>query len=484
MQSNIQEIFERIPSIEELKDIKNKLNDNEYSTWSDLYWAVKCLCVYDAEACESELLIGSIEKMLDLGLNIQTDSRKYLDIIKVLVILYSQNGEHYEVIKVLQPLIENTHNMPDWVYHDYILAELEVDEFLPELEETDSFLEMLDHNQRNSKLVLRKQMRIFKEYLNKVNSFNMYSHIFNYSSELTKAAKTFELDNSDGWKEFSCQLNKHGLNGLEKYEEKKTELVFDEAEIEPEIKGHLNENYAKSLRELEVQSRELEKRRLELEEKEKELIRLVEENKSLAKDVKSSEDEKKKMEEMINYAEKENERLRQEIEDKVKQTEDEFSFSVSDPKEQLIGHMHSFQYSIQIALTKWLNKNLPDCERDWWDNCVIKCLSYEQRERAYERGYTLLKEFDLPALLRIMSRNWYKLKKMCYLAQSDNDCLQKMFDVRNRWAHNKLDLPPVDVIKDDIEVIISFMTFLGCSRDKVKDVQKYLVSVDKTFREG
>ena len=134
---------------------------------------------------------------------------------------------------------------------------------------------------------------------------------------------------------------------------------------------------------------------------------------------------------------------------------------------------------MQIKLVAWLEHNLPQCEDNWWDCCVISTLSYEQRERAHELHYTSLSQLDLAALLRVMNKNWCDFRKLMYLGDADRDSLQKMFEVRNRWAHMDSNLPDKETVKGDLYAIADFMMLLRCSKEATREVNDYAKVVGK-----
>lgn len=485
-----QEIFERIPSVEELTDIKDTIKEDNFDTWEDLYWCIKSICVYDSDSCDDDLLVKEINKTIKLGLNLHTDNRKYIDIIKVLVTLYSQVEQYEKVIEILNPIIEENSSVPDWVYHDYISAEIHTDNIISIIQNPQNFISKLEKNQRNSKAIQKKQRAIFIDLITTASTFIGKYDVKVDIEVLTKEANKFGLNETEGWTYFVEKCNQVVDKPIEISELKldthrnnKNNIFKNYVSLMPDTKGAIDRKYEEALKQLEIKEKEIEDKRLELEQQTLKLEKLAEENEVLQENAKASEKEKKDMQEMIDYAERANEKLREEIKASSIKQETDFSLAVSDPIENLIGHMHSFQYIIQIALAKWLNDKLPDCATDWWNYCVLKTLSYEQRQRAFDNRYSSIDEFDLPALLRITSRNWYKLKQYIYLSDSDYKCLDNMFEVRNRWAHSNVRIPNIDVIKDDLTTMQEFMVFIGCSREKILSVKKYQSSIEKIIGE-
>lgn len=58
--------------------------------------------------------------------------------------------------------------------------------------------------------------------------------------------------------------------------------------------------------------------------------------------------------------------------------------------DQIVSRMNSYLHTSASILAEWLGKLLPKTSEDWWEDCVIAKLSYNQAEVARERGYTEL----------------------------------------------------------------------------------------------
>ena len=68
--------------------------------------------------------------------------------------------------------------------------------------------------------------------------------------------------------------------------------------------------------------------------------------------------------------------------------------------EQIISKINGALHQTTVHMSWWLNKMLRQVTKDWWQECVIDKLSYNQRMIATEKNITTLEEFDLAALLR------------------------------------------------------------------------------------
>ena len=83
--------------------------------------------------------------------------------------------------------------------------------------------------------------------------------------------------------------------------------------------------------------------------------------------------------------------------------------------DQIVSRMNTYLHTSANVLAEWLGKLLPRASDDWWEECVLDKLSYNQREMAIERGFTELGQFDLAALLRIADKSWYAMRNVAFL---------------------------------------------------------------------
>lgn len=122
----------------------------------------------------------------------------------------------------------------------------------------------------------------------------------------------------------------------------------------------------------------------------------------------------------------------------------------------IISQMNDYLHNAARVLSQWLVKMLPLSGDNWWEDCVISNLSFNQRELAEKKNITYLEEFDLAALLRIADKSWYTMRSYSYLPNSERECIRDMFSVRNNWAHISAELPGKDSIIHDVEILIRF----------------------------
>ena len=145
--------------------------------------------------------------------------------------------------------------------------------------------------------------------------------------------------------------------------------------------------------------------------------------------------------------------------------------------DQIISRMNTYLHTAAAVLTQWLGKLLPRASDDWWEECVIDKLSYNQREIALERKITRLDEFDLAALLRIADKSWYEMRSVAFLPTRERECIRDMMRVRNNWAHVSAALPGKDAILSDLATLHDFFEQRGCDDSLINEIDRMIIEV-------
>lgn len=146
----------------------------------------------------------------------------------------------------------------------------------------------------------------------------------------------------------------------------------------------------------------------------------------------------------------------------------------------IVSKINNYLYQTTILLAKWLGEKLPNFSQEWWKECVLDKLSYNQRQIAEEKGFAKLSDFDLAALLRIADRNWYALREITYLPTKERECLHRMVSVRNNWAHCSGMLPGKDAIVSDLKTVLEFLGQMNCDIHLYNEVESFLYEVEKS----
>lgn len=122
-------------------------------------------------------------------------------------------------------------------------------------------------------------------------------------------------------------------------------------------------------------------------------------------------------------------------------------------------------------IQQFLETVLPSCDGQWWDNCVLAHLTFQQRRVVEEKGLTSLTELDLAGLLRVLDQNWHDINASRRLPFEARNWLKEAQSIRNRWAH----LPPGGLNPEDryrdLDTVWRLMTALGADDSSIARVR-------------
>jgi len=140
----------------------------------------------------------------------------------------------------------------------------------------------------------------------------------------------------------------------------------------------------------------------------------------------------------------------------------------------IIGKIAEIQYICTVSLAEWLKWCLPKISKQWWNKCVVLRLSDEQKQHINISNEADILKLDLAALLRVLSCNRNELLNRKLIQPRDRTTIDKMFDVRNRWAHLSSNMPPLEIILEDLKTTIDLLIFLPSGKDAPqKEIEKF-----------
>lgn len=139
--------------------------------------------------------------------------------------------------------------------------------------------------------------------------------------------------------------------------------------------------------------------------------------------------------------------------------------------------MNAYLHISANLLAEWLGKLLLRTTPDWWEECVMEKLSYNQRETVKSKCFTNLEDFDLASLLRIADRSWYTMREAAYLPARVRECIRDMMRVRNNWAHCSAMLPGKDTILEDLNTLHQFFEQMKCDDHLIDEVDQMIEAV-------
>ncbi len=500
--NKFQQICMRRPSTEDITSIKELLKSGALGNdWENYYWCGKCLCAYDRDDININLLIDIFDSAIKNGLSHRANRYFFIDTIKALATLNSRIRKYDAVLNYLNTILEWDTNSPDWVYHDFVSAQIHTGSIRRILKNPGIFLSDLKHNDSNSDQIKNKQRKIFREFLIESVKWmcNNPNNTVDYNT-IAKAASGYDLVDTNIWQYFTDAVNGRIPPNIDSILEKDAEKertttkdiddrpliisIFPENEsiagdTQQQVNAEMKEKLSDALFQLETAEKKLLQRENDLSEKAQQIKDLKAKYEELKQTTNSKMADQNTLQERIRQACDENDALKAEINTLKNSKDAALKKAATDPVTDIVSHMHIFLYSTQVALASWLNSKLPHCDRDWWEQCVMNSLSYEQLERAHDSRKTTLREFDLAALLRIMSRNFAKLKVFTNLDSEDRACLTNMFLIRNSWAHLNIALLDKNNIKKDLDTVQKFMKAIDCP--KQTEVSNYVLKVNEMY---
>jgi ATP-dependent helicase HepA len=127
---------------------------------------------------------------------------------------------------------------------------------------------------------------------------------------------------------------------------------------------------------------------------------------------------------------------------------------------------------LPVYLCEFLETNLPEITPDWWENCVIRNLTFRQQENLTRKRGTSLRHLDLAAMLRVFDFNWFEISSRKHFTFEHRHYLKEMISVRNRWAHIAVSGNSFDDIYRDIDTIERFAVVIDAEASFIDKVRK------------
>lgn len=146
----------------------------------------------------------------------------------------------------------------------------------------------------------------------------------------------------------------------------------------------------------------------------------------------------------------------------------------------IISKINEYLHYATRELCAFLKRILPRVTYDWWQECVLESLSYQQKTWVDENGITELEQLDLAALLRITDKSWNEMRSVVYLRSSERQTIKKMIRVRNNWAHCAGSLPEKDAVVDNISTIQEFFENVIVTNVYTTGLEEFKAAVEET----
>ncbi len=88
---------------------------------------------------------------------------------------------------------------------------------------------------------------------------------------------------------------------------------------------------------------------------------------------------------------------------------------------------------------KLLEEILPQIGgKDWWQDCVVGKLSYQQQQLVTKGEVSGLTDLDFAAAIRVLEKNWYEVADKAGFLNNKKTLVRQMADMRHRLAHESV----------------------------------------------
>ncbi|OKY73967.1 MAG: hypothetical protein BM485_16060 [Desulfobulbaceae bacterium DB1] len=135
--------------------------------------------------------------------------------------------------------------------------------------------------------------------------------------------------------------------------------------------------------------------------------------------------------------------------------------------------MDNFLHVTAVEIRRYLAKNLPALDAEWWRKHVIDRLSFQQQRIAQEKGLTKLEDLDLAALLRIFDQNWFELSgREGSLPREARNWVKELQTIRNKWAHRSGQIMPATDIFRDLDTTGRLLSAIGGSPESLAEIEQ------------
>ncbi len=128
---------------------------------------------------------------------------------------------------------------------------------------------------------------------------------------------------------------------------------------------------------------------------------------------------------------------------------------------------------VTVSLAAYLELILPTIVEDWWNQAVLKSLSYQQQRRIKQQKENALTSLDLAALLRVLDQNWFQISTKQDLTSESRHFVKEMQTVRNRWAHISTKEVPLEDLYRDVDTVQRFCAVIDANEDLIEEVRLY-----------
>ncbi len=144
------------------------------------------------------------------------------------------------------------------------------------------------------------------------------------------------------------------------------------------------------------------------------------------------------------------------------------------PLNESTTHDIIFELLNEVAreLAAFLEKKLPLLFDEWWDQAVVKSLSFHQCQRIKQQQINSLAALDLAALLRVLDQNWFQISSHTGFLPESRHFVKEMQTVRNRWAHVGAKGLSWDDVYRDLDTLQRFAELVCCTHTLIQKIRE------------
>ncbi len=489
-------------------DITQKTATKNYATWQECYGDYLFMREQKIGVFSYETKIALANLVIEKGLSYQESPNAYLAVIKYLAAVYNQTNQYERVLNDLLLLVQlqEEDQVPCWVFHNYIDAELHVERTLSRVIRNPSkFLTDLARTSAETDVdVIRVRQQNILKNLFREASFFIAAHrdIVPAADALSNAAAIYGVEESLEYVIFAKTISGENPDALYKADEAYREALLSKAE----------DAERKNVGEQSISSDQFHALQDKLTNLEAVIAQLTSANEKLeqekASTEKSSEEIKKQYSQLESlliskndgFAEERQKLIQatQEISDQLQEKEriivaktqliKEISADMTKLK-QTITEQESQLESLSVlppqimvakamkALTEimyaFTKRTYPDLNNnDNWQKYVLAVFDYDKLE---DDGLHRLEDMDVYHLLKLTAKNpnWSFVRDAKGFEHSDRDKFYNAIDVRNHYAHFHY-ADSVSTFKKDLFYISELLGVIRIPHDFRPELSDYM----------
>ena len=187
-------------------EIKDLALSNKLKGWEEYFWTGVYLYKYAPDGACHNLIVKVLEESFFEGLTYLSKKDCYLEAVKILGRLYLETQQYDLALNKLQMLIIKDAHVPDWVYLQFIFAQMHSDTAQRLVDEPRFFFEKVERIDITNETSVSQRNAIFQEYLQICIQYYKRDGIAIDTNTLFEKALEYKVLHSESWKEFASNF--------------------------------------------------------------------------------------------------------------------------------------------------------------------------------------------------------------------------------------------------------------------------------------